>query len=86
MTVRRAYAIVAGSAAAGGALGYVLAKVLPAYYRRVFADGHDPDFDPVAVGLALGIGQGAIAGVVVGSVVVLTVARTEARRGKGDGL
>ena len=78
MTVGRGFAIVltggVGFAAGGGGVGYLLARVAPAYYRGVFAGGHVPGFDPVQVGVGLGIAQGLIAGLVVGTGVVLAVA------------
>ncbi len=78
MTVFRGFAIVMASgigfATGGGLLGYLLALVLPSYYRNVFRGGQSNLFDPVQVGIGLGISQGFIAGLVVGAVVVLAVA------------
>ena len=84
MTVVRGFALIIASGVAfatcGGALGYTLAWIAPAYYRGVFQGGDAPEFDPVQVGIGLGISQGAIAGLVVGSVVVLAVAISGLRR------
>jgi hypothetical protein len=84
MTIIKGFLIIFVSgllcAAAGGALGYVLALLTPGYYRGVFHDGHNPAFDPVAVGLGLGISQGLIAGLLVGAVVVMSVAWYRSRR------
>ena len=66
MTIAKGFVITFASgllcAAGGGALGYALAVLSPAYYRGVFQAGRAPGFDPVAVGLGLGISQGLIAG------------------------
>ena len=42
-------------ALAGGVIGIGLGVVSPGYYRTLFAHGHDPSFDPVAVGSGLGL-------------------------------
>jgi len=88
MTVFKSFVIILLSGlvgtVAGGALGYTLAIVAPAYYRGVFEGGRDPDFDPVAVGLGLGLSQGLIVGLLVGAVVVLAVSWYNARRQAGN--
>jgi hypothetical protein len=77
MTIIKGFAIIIGSAIffaiAGGVIGYLLAVVIPQYYRDVFRAGQNPNFDPVAVGLGLGITEGAIAGLFVGAIVVVAV-------------
>lgn len=88
MTIAKGFVIIFASgllcAAGGGALGYALAVLSPAYYRGVFQAGQAPGFDPVAVGLGLGISQGLIAGLLVGAVVVLAVAWYNSRRDAPD--
>lgn len=83
MTVFRGFAIIVASgfgfAAGGGVIGYLLALVVPSYYRNVFRDGHSDLFDPVQVGIGLGVSQGLIVGLVVGAVVVLAVALAGSR-------
>src|SRR5205823_2802471 len=88
MTVARGFLIIIlsglGFALGGGLLGYTLAATAPGYYRGVFSSGHEPSFDPVAVGVGLGISQGLICGLVVGAVVVLAVAWYNSRRSASD--
>jgi hypothetical protein len=84
MTVRRAFLIVAASAAvcaaAGAGIGWALGTFAPGYYRTVFRYGDSPDFDAVQVGVGLGLSPGVTAGLVVGCVVVLAVAWHDSRR------
>jgi hypothetical protein len=89
MTVLRGFLIVILSGSAGGAIGalvgYILARVMPGYYRGVFGNaGNAPWFNPVEVAVGLGITQGMICGVVVGCVVVLAVAWYESRKRVDD--
>jgi hypothetical protein len=74
MTLRRAIATVFGSTLVittiGTCLGYALAKLTPDYYRIVFSEGRDPDFDPVSIGIGLGLTQGFVGGLVVGLILV----------------
>ena len=66
--------VVFGCAVIGGLFGLVtgaaLGSFLPGYYRSVFSNGHDPNFDPIAVGMGQGLTQGAIGGVVIGLALV----------------
>ena len=55
----------------GGLVGYCLGRFLPDYYRSVFRNGGDSDFDPIAVGLGLGLSQGITAGAILGVVVLV---------------
>ena len=84
MTVRRAFLIVAGSAAVcaavGAGIGLALGTFAPGYYRTVFRYGDSPDFNAVHVGVGLGLSQGVAAGLAVGCVVVLAVTWYDIRR------
>ena len=84
MTVKRAFGIVAGSAAVcaaiGATLGLLLGTFAPGYYRTVFRYGDAPDFNPTQIGFGLGLTQGLIAGLAVGCVFVLAVAWYSSRR------
>lgn len=77
ITLERGFAIVLASgfgfATVGAGLGYLLGRLIPEYYRGVFAASDDPGFDPVRVGLGLGLTQGLICGLIVGAVVVQAV-------------
>jgi hypothetical protein len=88
MSILRAYLIVflSGIAGAcfGGMVGYVMAVVLPGYYRGVFRAGGEVWFDPVQVGLGLGVTQGLLIGLALGAVVVLAVAWYRASASKID--
>jgi hypothetical protein len=55
---------------AGLGLGALIGTALPGYYRAVFSDGHEPDFDPVGVGMVQGLTQGLVAGLLVGVALV----------------
>lgn len=74
MTLKRAIIIVvlAGIvfSGIGGAVGRLLGIYSPEYYRTVFEEGDDPDFDPVQMGTSLGLMQGMIAGLVIAGVVI----------------
>lgn len=78
MTVLRGFFITIASSMAfsglGALLGYLLAVILPDYYRTVFHIPPEIPIDPVQVGLGLGITQGFAAGLIVGLVIVVTVA------------
>lgn len=67
-------AVVLGSAFLGSliglGLGSALGSLLPGYYRSVFSNGNDPNFDPVAVGIGQGVTQGLAFGGIVGVVLV----------------
>jgi hypothetical protein len=84
MTVRRAFGIVAGSAAVcavvGAGLGLALGAFAPGYYRTVVRYGDSPEFSAPQVGFGLGLTQGLIAGLAVGCAVVLAVAWHSSRR------
>ena len=84
MTMRRAFLIVAGSAAAcaavGAGIGLALGTFAPGYYRTVFRYGDSPEFNAVQVGVGLGLSQGVAAGLAVGCVVVLAVTWYDIRR------
>lgn len=55
----------------GTGAGFVLGQFVPGYYRQVFSDGKDPQFDPVSVGMGQGLTQGTAGGVVVGLALVV---------------
>jgi hypothetical protein len=63
-----------GSAFLGGlvglGIGVALGSFVPGYYRSVFSNGADPNFDPVAVGIGQGLTQGVVFGGIVGLVLV----------------
>ena len=63
-----------GSATLGGiigcAVGMMMGKLVPGYYRSIFNGGDQPGFDPVAVGIGQGLSQGIAFGGFVGLVVV----------------
>ena len=63
-----------GSAVTGGLIGMgigaALGLLVPGYYRSVFPNGVDPNFDPVAVGIGQGVTQGVVFGGVIGLVLV----------------
>lgn len=83
MTITRAFATLVGCtlllAVIGGGIGYALGRFVPAYYRSVFEDGHDPRFDPVSVGLGQGLTQGTAGGVVAGLAVIALLSWREIR-------
>lgn len=63
-----------GSTLVGGAIGLgvglLLGTLLPDYYRSVFSNGGDQNFDPVAVGIGQGLTQGIVFGAVIGLAIV----------------
>ena len=63
-----------GLGLSGCLIGYLLGRFAPGYYRAVFRNGNDPQFDPVEVGIGLGLTQGIAAGLAVRALVVLAVA------------
>lgn len=71
----------------GAAVGWMLGRYQPGYYRFVFPRSVDrPDFDPVAVGVGLGVTQGLAAGLIVGCVIIISVSffgYLSSRRGAG---
>lgn len=74
MTIRGALGVLMGATgflgAVGTAIGYGLGRFNPGYYRAVYVNGKDPEFDPIAVGVGLGLTQGTAAGVVIGLALV----------------
>jgi hypothetical protein len=54
----------------GLCVGAALGKFVPGYYQSVFPNGHDPDFDPLAVGVGQGLTQGVILGAIIGLIIV----------------
>ncbi len=83
MTILRGFLLTLTSSIAfgglGALLGYLLAVILPDYYRTLFRIPPEIPIDPVQVGLGLGITQGFAAGLIVGLVIVVTVAWYNAR-------
>lgn len=83
MTLKRAVLFVVAStligAGAGVVIGLVLGRTMPGYYRSIFPGGHEPGFDPVAVGIGQGLAQGLAGGAVVGVLLVAIVAWHDVR-------
>ena len=67
-------ATVFGSAFLGGLIGLgigaALGTFVPGYYRSVFSNGGDPNFDPIAVGIGQGLTQGVVLGGIIGLLLV----------------
>lgn len=78
MTILRGFviALISGVSLAvlGGMAGYLLAILVPDYYRTVFRIPPHAEIDVRHVGLALGITQGFTVGLLVGAGVVVAVA------------
>ena len=64
---------------AGAAIGYLIGRFAPDFYRVMFHWNGSPQFDPPALGLALGLVQGLMVGIGVGLVVVLAVTWSDRR-------
>lgn len=83
MTVIRGFSIVIlsalGFAAAGGAIGCLIGRFVPDYYRLVFRMAPAGGPDLAVIGLVLGTTQGLLVGVLVGLVIVVTVALFQSR-------
>ena len=56
-------------------IGFLLGKFFPDYYRSVFANGMDPEFNPIAVGVGQGLTQGFVGGVVAGIVIIFIITK-----------
>jgi hypothetical protein len=89
MTLQGALGILIGTAgllgAGGTAVGFGLGRFNPGYYRAVFVNGADPEFDPVAVGVGLGLTQGTAAGLVVGLALVALLCWRDIRLSRAPG-
>lgn len=74
MSLTRTFAVLIASivtlSVGGAGLGYAIGRYIPDYYRSVFANGHEPHFDPISVGVGLGATQGLGAGVIVGLITI----------------
>ena len=68
----------------GLAIGVVIGKFAPGYYRTVFQAEADPTFDPMSVGIGLGLTQGAVVGTVVGFLSVIVYFRIRSHQGTQD--
>lgn len=81
--LRTVILVILGSLIVGGLLGAgvggLLGRLMPGYYKGIFADPHDPDFNAVQVGLGLGMTQGMIFGAVIGLGISAIVAWHEVR-------
>jgi hypothetical protein len=70
----------------GGAVGYLMGTLNPAYYRAMFPDVHPQRLEEVAVGIGLGVTQGSFGGFIAGVVLAVTSifvnARTRTRNGE----
>ena len=90
MTIRQAFTLVLATTLAftaiGGLIGFLLGRFLPNYYRSIFIQGREPDFDPLAVGVGQGLTQGVTAGAVVGVslVALMTWYRVKSRKSDDD--
>lgn len=83
MTIPKAIVVVVTCAlivtAIGALMGGAIGAFVPGYYRSVFRGGHEPEFDPVAVGVGQGATQGIAGGVLVGMILVGIIAWRERR-------
>jgi hypothetical protein len=74
MTILKALTLLFGTTITlgliGSSIGYSLGRFNPGYYRTVFRNGAEPDFDPVAVGIGQGLTQGTVGGVAVGMALI----------------
>lgn len=88
MTIRNSIGTVAGcvlmGACFGGSLGFGLAIFAPGYYRTVFRNPNEPQFDPTDIGVGLGLIQGTALGTVVGLVLVTVLCWQEIRRSQSS--
>jgi hypothetical protein len=77
MTITRAFASIAASAAVcaavGAVVGWGIGTFAPEAYRGLFAWGASAEFSPAEFGVGLGLAQGLIAGLFVGILVVAIV-------------
>ena len=83
MTIPKAIVVVVTCAlivtAIGALMGGAIGAFVPGYYRSVFRGGHEPEFDPVAVGVGQGATQGIAGGVLVGVILIGIIAWRERR-------
>src|SRR5262249_35847708 len=88
MTIRNAGLTIAAwtvmLAGIGGSIGWALGTCKPGYYRSVFRNGNDPEFDPVSVGIGQGVTQGTAGGTVVGVIVVALFVWRDVRMQQGS--
>ena len=83
MNVTKALATVVGTAvgfgAAGTAIGALLGKVAPGFFRQLLPLRDPVNFNPVELGIGLGLTNGLGWGVVVGVLLVAIIAWKETR-------
>ncbi len=88
MNIRKAIILVVSTTLVftilGGVVGFCLGRFLPNYYRSIFRNGSDSDFDPLAVGLGLGLTQGLAAGSIIGVVVLVVMVWHDLRTREGN--
>jgi len=84
LNVLKALATVVGTAigvgAAGTALGVLLGKFAPSFYRQMIPLREPESFDAVELGIGLGLINGLIWGLVVGILMVAILSWKETRR------
>lgn len=88
MNVTKALATVVGTAlgfgAAGTAIGAILGKVAPGFFRQMLPLRDPANFNPLEVGIGLGLTNGLGWGLVIGVLLVAIIAWKETRQARKE--
>ena len=85
MSIRKAFLLLVSTTLfftiLGGVVGLILGKYLPNYYKYIFRDGDDTEFDPLAVGVGQGLTQGITAGAIIAVILLVVMVWHDVRTG-----
>lgn len=85
MNIRKAFLLLTSTTifftVLGGLVGFLLGKYLPNYYKSIFRNGQDAEFDPLAMGVGQGLTQGITAGAVIAIIFLIVMVWHDVKSG-----